>query len=29
MRHVRVDHSDETVPVISADYCFMMFYEFS
>ena len=23
MRHVRVDHSDETVPVISADYCFM------
>ena len=23
MKHVRVDHSDETVPVISADYCFM------
>ena len=23
MRRVRVDHSDETVPVISADYCFM------
>ena len=23
MEHVRVDHSDETVPVISADYCFM------
>ena len=23
MRHVKVDHSDETVPVISADYCFM------
>ena len=23
MQHVRVDHSDETVPVISADYCFM------
>ena len=25
MRHVRVDHSDETVPVISADH----FFEFS
>ena len=23
MKHVRVDHSDETVTVISADYCFM------
>ena len=23
MRHVKADHSDETVPVISADYCFM------
>ena len=23
MKHVRVDNSDETVPVISADYCFM------
>ena len=23
MKHVRVDHSDETVPVISSDYCFM------
>ena len=23
MKHVRVDHSDETVPVISADYCFV------
>ena len=23
MRHVKVDHSDETVPVISAGYCFM------
>ena len=23
MKHVRVDHSDEGVPVISADYCFM------
>ena len=23
MKYVRVDHSDETVPVISADYCFM------
>ena len=23
MKHVRVDHSDETVPVIWADYCFM------
>ena len=23
MQHVRVDHSDETVPVISADYGFM------
>ena len=26
MRHVKVDPSDETVPVISADYCF---HEFS
>ena len=23
MKHVRVDHSDETVPVILADYCFL------
>ena len=23
MRHVRVDHSEEQVPVISVDYCFM------
>ena len=23
MKHVRVDHSEEQVPVISVDYCFM------
>ena len=23
MRHVKVDHSEEQVPVISVDYCFM------